>query len=362
MQYLITVVLIIFPLVLKEKKWIRYIQILWLWILIGGCYLNVDTPGYKSVFDNIGTIKLTIEFFYNLICIVFLKLGLSYQSLVMFWAALFIFILDRGIVKLTDKPQAVYSFMYIFPLIDNIVQLKNFAAFAVLIFALHYLLEDDVKSIFKYILCIAFATVQHSAYIIYLLLVIIPFVRKNKRYMVIYVLTLPAITTILPQLINTVGRLVTTDAVVDLYLSSLPKFSTSFILLIWQMSSLILLCFFTRGNCALVWKKQFSCRYNMKRHEEKVVELIILVNLCFLLICSLYFVDAIFQRLSRNLLVLDGIAYSILWKYQQKTLEKYLQILIWIIFLFFSALAFYALSGNAWNSNKIALENNIFWR
>ncbi|PXV91445.1 hypothetical protein C8E03_1031 [Lachnotalea glycerini] len=101
MQYIITIILIVFPIILEEKKGIKYIQLLWLWVLIGGCYFNIDTPGYQSVFYNVKSMNITLECFYNFTCMIFNNLGLSYQQMVMFWGLLFLFILDKGIVKET---------------------------------------------------------------------------------------------------------------------------------------------------------------------------------------------------------------------------------------------------------------------
>ncbi len=361
MQYIITAIVSVFPLFLREDKRIRYIQLIWLWILIGGCCFNVDTPGYRSVFDNIEQVSWNIEMFYNLFCLIFVKLGLSYQAMVMAWSLFFIIILDRGITKLTDEPQKVYSCMFIYPLIDNIVQLKNFAGFAVLVYALQYLLKDDVKSSIKYFLLICFATIQHSSYIIYIFLGLVPIIRRRKKYLIVYVLTLPVVAVVLPKFIDVFGRMITTDAVVDIYVSSLTNKTTLVILIVWQMAAFFLTYWFAKGNVLIRIGKQSKFRYSVNEYEKNVIDLIIAVDVLMMVICSFYVVDAIFQRLARNLLTLDTIAFSILWKYQEEQKEKNAQKIIWFLYMATSALMFYVLTGNAWEANKLALENNIFW-
>lgn len=366
MQYLITIILIIIPLIVKERKYIRYVQLLWLWMLIGGCYFNVDTPGYMSLFDIIEELNFSLssEIFFSFMCLVFKALGLSYQHLVMTWAFIFILILDRGIIKLTDRPQIVYSFMFIYPLIENIVQLKNFAAFSVLMYSLHFLLKADVKSLLKFIICICFATIQHSSYIFFFMLLLIPIFRKNKRMEIAYVVLLPVLAMISPLIIDTLGRFIATDAVVDIYVNNYTSLRTLVLLFSWQLANVLLLFYFIKGKYSLKVYSEPKLKYVISEKDRQVVNLSVYVSIFMLITCTLYIVDPIFQRLARNSMVLNGIVLSLLCKYQTNRRQRYGEISLWVFYLAASALIFYVFSGNfgAWESSKIVLENNIFWK
>ncbi|PXV87240.1 hypothetical protein C8E03_1101 [Lachnotalea glycerini] len=185
--------------------------------------------------------------------------------------------------------------------------------------------------------------------------------RKNKKFIIIYLFSLPVFSLLLPILIDIIGRLVTTDAVVNLYLSNFTKMSTIIVLIVWQLVGCILVFLYT-SNYSLTFKSNFIKKYNLNKYESKVIELTILINICMIIIFCFYPIDVVFQRISRNVLTLDSIAFSVMWKYAQKN-EKYGQIAIWILYLIVTACAFYPLKNIEWiNIHRMALENNIFWK
>lgn len=367
--YITTIVVIMLPFVLKESKYVKYIraiQLVWMWILIGCCTHNVDTPGYKAVFDRttFENLRFTEEFIYDLSCAIVNKMGLSYQNLVQLWALIFIMILNKGINKLTDSPEIVYSFFLIFPFLENVIQLKNFAGATVIVYGVHYLLKDDWREWIKYVLCVLISIMLHGAFAFYLILILVPIIRKKARLQVGYMVSLPLVLICAPVILDKLGRIVTTDAVVDSYMNNTTKITTLVILIVWQVAGVILTQYSVTGHLSyVISSKTQIVLEDMTEHEKKVMYMVLLVNICMLLVAPCYVVTPILQRLVKNVLVLNSVVYSLLWKYREKSNNIKWSVGIWGLYLLISAVAFYALTGGgaSWMSNKMAIENNMFW-
>ena len=92
-------------------------------------------------------------------------------------------LISSTILKYSKKPSFVLSLFYIFPLVDAVIQKRNFISFAIIIYAVRYLF--DKKSNFKYIIFCVLATGFHSSSIIYILLLFVNYFKSLKLKTVI---------------------------------------------------------------------------------------------------------------------------------------------------------------------------------
>lgn len=172
-----------------EKKKIELKRIYWLLVGLVLSFISIsteiytDVDIYTNIFDwtNAGNINYDTPG-WSFLCRVFYSIGFNYRGMIPFILLLSIFIISRACRKIDVDENKVLALMLIFPGLLNVIQLKFFLAYSMVIYAITILQCNDKNKIIKYLIIILFATMIHSASIFCLIYLIVEmFTRTNTQ-------------------------------------------------------------------------------------------------------------------------------------------------------------------------------------
>lgn len=169
------------PVISKHNESLTLILILLMVVIImGGNNKNPDTIVYKNMYlmkfynKNIGFGYL-IQLSKNI--------GLSLDLFRLIIAIIGILLINSVVRQYLPKRFQIlfYFFYFIYPFFIDIVQIRNFISMAILVYALNILKDGTIKSKIYYSILILLASSLHSVFIVYLPLVFIEYIFKNRR-------------------------------------------------------------------------------------------------------------------------------------------------------------------------------------
>lgn len=169
------------------------------WIFFALNTGNVDYSNYAYAYEIFGQGEPNVYFepgSYGLIMLC-ISLGLSYQGYLAVVATITLMIFLKAIRLLTDNATWTWAVFMIYPLAFDIVQYRNFLAFAICLYGLHYLLDENVSvaGVIKYVISVLIGMQFHDSMIAYLLLVLIVF-KKTKTVAIFSALAFCGVITI----------------------------------------------------------------------------------------------------------------------------------------------------------------------
>lgn len=189
----------------KNSKLVFYIGIIYLWLIATFVFGNADTALYELQYNK--SIETTFtwarepgwqwinKFFCYAKVPFWLFRGLIYGG--------GLYLISNTIKKLSLKKNMVLLLYLIFPFLIDVAQMRNFFAMSILIYAMPFLLKEEIGNILKYILCVILATSVHYIFIIYIGLLVIN-ILTNKILIVIDILGMliaPAILKYVPDIV-----------------------------------------------------------------------------------------------------------------------------------------------------------------
>lgn len=147
---------------------------LWIaaWILFGFNTSNGDYANYENAYNNfaIGINDNYFEKGFALIIQLFVWLKFSYPAFLIVISAITLFIFTKSLNYLTNNRALTFLCFIIYPFAFDIVQYRNFLAFSIVLYGLHFLLKEKVakEDIICYILAVLIASSIHSSMLIYM--------------------------------------------------------------------------------------------------------------------------------------------------------------------------------------------------
>lgn len=338
MSLLFSILIVSLGLFIKNSKLIYRIHFLWIWILTAFNIGGPDYKGYKELYQlwgkNIHFTLLKEGRIYATIAHYFSKYNLSFEIFNFFISTILLLILYKIIVKYSKNISFVSSCLVIYPLVDNIIQKRNFGAIIWVIVGFFILVYSKKYVVIKYITSILLAYGFHVIGIIYLPLIIIRYLKLEKIKKISYIGTI--IITIMIGIIDKIAFLLfpSVKNKVELYFENmsmrLPLYKVSFFIIIHIVMFLLIYYFFK----TLKIKDKFSI-YAMK------------INYLMLTVIPLYYYNATFLRIYRNIFIINYIFIgSYLYRQRNKKLVSYIFILYIIgMFLTYVLLGEYKYSG-----------------
>ena len=305
---LITIFLIFLGIIFRKNKVIWGIQILWIWILLsfntGGSDWNVHKHFFVSSIN--GFSIFSSAWLYQLICYPFAKLGIDffYMNFIVSTIALIFYL--RLIYKNSDKYCFVTSLFMIFPLADSIIQKRNFLACIIFLYGVFKVLNEEKNYTLKYTIYTLIAAQIHSAFYIYL--VFIPFLSCNikslKKYIPMFTIIAFCMIPFFPYIAKLLLGSTSLAFKVDYYFKTfkIPFYQSC----CWWILHLVFY---------FIFKKFSNSSYGLSEKEQKMKLVLDKLNLLLLLLIPLYYYEATFFRLYRNLLLVN---YIFLGKYIYK--------------------------------------------
>lgn len=159
-------------------------------ILFGFNTNNVDYINYQNAYNQItsGEINNYFGTVFTLIIKLSGYLKLSYQQFLIAISVITIFILVIGLKKITNRINITLLLFMIYPFVFDIVQYRNFLAYAICLYGIHFLLKDsdEIKNLCLFIIFVIIGSSIHSSMVIYLSFILIKI--KNYKYFLLSII------------------------------------------------------------------------------------------------------------------------------------------------------------------------------
>lgn len=158
MIYFITILLIVLSFKYRKSNKLFTMLLIWLWVLYAFSSQNADYEMYKNLYKEYGTqpIQFGAYFLFNLSCKLFYNLHISYHGFLAIYSAIGLAIIGYTINKYCKEKNPALAMYMIFPFVFDVIQLKNFMAMAIIIFAIHYIIdaneENQIKNYIMYLI------------------------------------------------------------------------------------------------------------------------------------------------------------------------------------------------------------------
>jgi len=170
------------------EKILFWLIFLFSWVLFALNSGNVDFKNYENAYDMIG--EGQNNGYFEFLFLILVKLGnlfgLSYQMFLVAVATITLLIFAKAVRNFTDNMLFTYGLFIVYPLVFDIVQYRNFIAYAVCLYGLKYLLKETVtqRDILKYTACVIIGALLHLSSIIYILF-LLTVIKSNKKVFII---------------------------------------------------------------------------------------------------------------------------------------------------------------------------------
>lgn len=293
----ITVIICFVGFVIPQNKCYFYFQLIWMILFIGlntggmDWGNNFKTYTYSTDIFKEGYLMV----FYYILCNIAIEIGMDYVLFNFILSCLSTLIIGYIIKRYSKNPSAVMSMLYIFPMMDYVIQKRWYYSTAVILMGLLILLNEENKLIrcVKFFMLCLLAMQFHTAaifYFIFLVFEIIPAKYRNRAIVICFFIELLGIK-LLPVMIS---RIPVLQARSQLYFEELAA-SSSFLhfvfWLFWHLAYLSLIYYI----------------YKKKNSLDKIDNFVWHINILSLLIIPLYSFDPVFSRLLRPILVINNI-------------------------------------------------------
>lgn len=171
MQYITLVILIILSLVYQKSKRIAVANTIFMWIIVTFCYNNADYANYLKIYENTDIIS---DQGFAIMCKIFNGLGFSYNVMLGVISAICLYLLYSAFGRMSDKIALVTMLYLLFPFPADAIQIRNFIAMSIVIYALKFLEEGHTKKDTAfYLICVLIAMSFHVLAIVYIILPIV---------------------------------------------------------------------------------------------------------------------------------------------------------------------------------------------
>lgn len=348
----ITAMLIILGFIFNKSKLMFVVQMIWMWIVIGFNNGGVDTIVYTNMFRSFSTdsnIFASSDPLYHLFCYGAGVIGWDFNTMNIILTIFALVLYYISIQRLTKKVGIAGSLLLIYPFVENIIQKRNFLASAFVIFAFSYLFSDkkNRKLIFTIFIFIA-AQIHSSAYIYIIFLFLQDIETRKLKKIIKFVLPIAFIS--IPIMPKIAGILFSASKV-NLYFYQLK--TSLFDAVCWIVLQLIFTLIIAKMH------KQNSSV--LTEEDRKLEDRIYKMNLISLLFLPLYYYEATFVRIYRNLLVFN---YILVANRQSRKTSKNNIILTtgWVGYLIVVYLMIYVITGVGYDTLVIpSFENNIIF-
>ncbi len=335
MYLIISIIFVILGFFYKNNKKIYNLQFIWIWILTsfnnGGIDYSNYQDMYKSFSENLNLNFLTGEKLYLTGIYLFNKMGFSFEFYTFFTTTVALFLLYLLIKKDSKNISFVSSCLIIFPLVDNIIQKRNFLMMVTILYSFIILIDKKNNYILKFFITIFCAYNFHILGIIYIIFIIIPFFSLKNIRLISCIGTI--LTVIFIPFLDKIAKICFGFASSKVYLyfenttMRLPIHKVMFFVFVHLAMFLFVLFFYKKSE-----KNNFSIN-TMK------------INYLFLLMIPLYYYDSTFLRFYRNSFLLNYIFIGNTLLTEKIDKQKKLVEILFIIYIICLFLCLYALLG-----------------
>ncbi|WP_040194944.1 EpsG family protein [Clostridium culturomicium] len=308
MQYILSVVIILSALIKKKSKLITVCMIIFFCILMGlnihhisnSGYYNMDFTNYYTLYQGNQTqiSGRDIEVGFQFLMLLSNKIGLSYNMFRVLISIIGYTLITVTLKRYTPYTNLIYILYFIFPFLNDAIQIRNFLSMSIIIYSIRYIIEDKKFNSIKYIFGIFLASTIHISSLFYILFLPI---KKVNRKILFGVTTYFAV--ILVALAYTdfylylVGIITENDRILRYF----DRRTTWGLILVFGILIMFYLTFY------VMYKR---CRTDTDSLiDTKFMNLLLKMNIIMLSIAPLLVYDFNFIRMYRNILPLNYIVF-----------------------------------------------------
>lgn len=263
---------------------------IFMFILFSFGYENADIHNYQELYNNLslgGDGYITSQIGLVILMKLFISFGLSYHAMLSLIFVVSITLLTLTIRKYSLSYNLTLILYFIFPFFLDVVQIKQFFAMSVVVYALKYIYEKE--SILKWTLCIVVAFSFHYSAIFFFPIMFIRNYNTKKILKFSIFLCVISFTMVYLNLIQRFILPIFGELRVSAYIKNGPQFG--FILLVLIQVSISLVSYFS-----IEWLKN--------RHVENgYFRAVQLANIYAINIIPLYAINGNFERIFRMLYI-----------------------------------------------------------
>lgn len=260
------------------------------WLMIAGNYANPDYEAYETRYD-IG-LGILLEPGFGFLCDFFKYLGYDYFGFKAFVSFICLYMVFYSIRKLSLNISLGATLFILYPFIIDITQFRNFIAYSIVVFGIPFLYERTRKGAIKYCATVIVASLFHTSVFFYILFLLAR--KKINRWHI------------------GIGIILIAIIKVSIYNAFQTQFDTDK-LGIYDKPSIIgalFLAFLVIMNAIVVWRIYMQRKKTIGSDLSHLFQDSIIwpnISLLLLLLIPLFFDNATFTRLFRNMIFLNFI-------------------------------------------------------
>lgn len=359
--YIICSFLFLASIIKKDSKVLFLITFLLLWILVTFNYNNADYNMYQRLYNLYGNSQgfMSSEILFQVFCKIGNFFGMSYRVFRAIYSTITIVLLANSFKHLTKNCSIVSGLYMIFPFLLDAVQIRHFMAIALVIYGLRFLVTDNNKDIWKYIVCNILAIGFHYIAIFCLLFVILKFFENKKILIFCIALDLILIILIISGIGVTILSYILPMEKVQAYFIT-NQYKTSFLIMCIATIIQILTIIYANIISAIWNKKYINNIYEEEENkniekEKKIIDIILKINTLSLLLIPTFFFNIQMYRMSRTILILDYIMLGI--SLGKKNRKDNIFLIFFTIIILICFLYLRVIQNNVFNSTIGAMVN-----
>ena len=185
----ISIILILCCFIRKNSKILFYITFFWMWILFTFSYDKADDLMYQNLYA--GNLVNKVEIGFTFLCDFFHnKLNIPFRLFLGIYGAIGLALVGATIYKYSNNKSFATACYFIFPFIFDAIQIRNFMAMSILIFAFRFLIRNNRFDWLKYLMINVIAISIHSFSIIGLLFLTFNWISKRKLFAITLIATI----------------------------------------------------------------------------------------------------------------------------------------------------------------------------
>ena len=222
MYILIIIVLIFFSFFKPKSNTIAILLFLFMWLLMGFNTENADFSNYLNGYYEINLLDPQFEYGlkdpgYDSLIFAFKYLGFDFYQFKIIISFICLFLLYKTIRKFSIYPALVTTCYFLFLFALDVTQFRNFISIIIVIFALRYIIEDEIKGTIIFIILVLLASSIHSSSIFYLLIILKRFKIGLKLILIIVLILVLIVAILKANLFNNIAILIERDEINEIY-------------------------------------------------------------------------------------------------------------------------------------------------
>lgn len=321
MIYYAILVAICYLFEILTKKRIRgflpIFTLVFLVIAMGGNTNNPDTTIYYNMYYNKSFFDKDVGFGY--LIQMSNNLGWSINTFRLIIAIVGLVLITSAVNYWLTKPSLFYLIYFIYPYMMDVVQVRNFLAMSIFVFALRFLViesKEEKKNALLYVLLLLVASSIQKTALVYLPLVLINRVERKKflKGIITFAAFLSVFVGLNSSMVNLIGQYVLNN------LSESLSGSAGFLtrnthygwMILWaEQICNVMLVYYTNKLYLKDCDKMTDTKQTAFRNGL-YLEVMLWINIYCFCFCPLYVLNINFYRIMRNVMVANIICYAFL--------------------------------------------------